>query len=258
MTSTPVPVKWSVDPQHLLAAIEWSCKKLRHSIDRPQMNRRGLSESLDDKIMGDVATVAVVEYLRHIDVRAVAYDQIRRDQFRDWDPGWDVAFGQGTTEWAKQPDDPKAPDPCLYTASVRSSRLPRNDSLDYAVKNRDFKIFAPHNSSISNCITADVEIQVYYDYRRTQLGELQITDEMVTACIEGRPRCAQISAELKIGERYGTCFLTAWNFKDAIVEHSGTLKDPCWDSFGKRMWFAPLRLGRSMPDLANYGSGKCS
>ena len=247
--SLPQPVEWPIRPEHALAAIEWACKKLNYSIDRPNMNPRGLSESLDDKIMGDMATVAVVEYLRYeLKLPAVAYDQVRNDNFQSPDPGWDVAIGPTAYVWAKNTDDPATPIG-LVTASVRSSRLPRSDTLTKAVQTRDFKIFAPPGSSIEDCITADVEMQVYYDYHRTQLGQRKILPTHVKQCIQERPFCNQIMQGLEIQERYGVCYLTAWNFKTAIVQHSRTLSEPCWASYSKRMWLAPLRLGRGMREL---------
>ncbi|MFK7805436.1 MAG: hypothetical protein AB8G95_27650, partial [Anaerolineae bacterium] len=71
----PTPEYW--EAENLLAAIEYAAKKLFFSVDRKNMNRRPLTESLDDKIMGEVATVAVVEYLRSVGVPAASYDQFR-------------------------------------------------------------------------------------------------------------------------------------------------------------------------------------
>ena len=59
----PEPIAWEVGHQSILDAIQWACKKLFYSIDRPGMNPRRITEKLDDKIMGDVAAVAVLEYL---------------------------------------------------------------------------------------------------------------------------------------------------------------------------------------------------
>jgi hypothetical protein len=247
-SSIPQPITRRVEDEGLLDAIRWSCRKLRHKVDRPGMNARGVSEKLDDNIMGDTATVAVLEYLRELCVPAVAYDTVRTDDFRQHDPGWDVAVGRGARAWAERPVEPREP-VGLVTASVRSSRLPQNDSLSDAIRRRDFKIFAPPNRRIEDCITADVEIQVYYDYRRTQLAERTITPEQIDACVRDRAAGREISERLAVRERFGQCFLTAWNFKDEIVRHSRTLAQPRWSSFGKAMWFAPLRLGKDMTRL---------
>lgn len=245
----PTPIVWKPSENALLAAVQWASRKLHYSIDRPGMNPRGLSEKLDDKIMGDIATVAVIEYLRTLAIPVVAYDQVRQNAFHEPDPGWDVAIGANVPEWRKAPQDPKNP-VGLITASVRSSRLPRNDSLEAAVRTRDFKIFALSGATIEQCITADIEMQVYYPYERTQLGDRTISRAQIAACMGDRPQCGEIMRLLDIQGRYGECYLTAWNYKAAIVEYSHRLQNPYWASYGKRMWFAPLRLGRDFDELA--------
>ncbi len=248
----PKAILWTVKPEHILAAVEWSCKKLYHSIDRPGMNKRRLTERLDDKIMGDIATVAVVEYLRYgLKIQAVAYDQIRQNQFKLPDPGWDVAFGENTYQWAQTTGDPRVP-VGLTTASIRSSRLVKTDTINQAIANRDFKIFAPQGVDIGACITADIEIQVYYDYQKSLLAERKIDDVHVRQCIQDRARCEEIVNLLDIESRYGKCYLTAWNDKASIVQYSNTLEVAYWSSYGKRMWFAPLRFGKDMQDIASF------
>src|SRR5579875_3603732 len=115
------PVAWNVQREHMLIAIQWACKKVYNSIDRLGMNRRSPTERLDDKIMGDIATIAILEYLHDLGIPALAYDYIRADQFKDPDPGWDVAIGADETEWKQFFKSPKNP-AGLITASVRSSR----------------------------------------------------------------------------------------------------------------------------------------
>lgn len=243
----PQPVVWQVSTDGLETAILWACKKLYYSIDRPGMNRRPLPEKLDDKIMGDLATVAVLEYLGSTGVAAVAYDQIRRDDFRLPDPGWDIVIGKDVVLWGSNPRDPTTPTG-LLTASIRSSRLPRTDTLEQAVRTRDFKIFAPVNKNIAESITTDVEIQVYYNYRESQLDTNAVDQRQIAQSVRSL-QAQEIMDILSIERRFGKCFLTAWNYKTAIVQHARTLPRPYWESFGKRMWFAPLRLGKDFREL---------
>lgn len=244
----PKPVIWKADSEKMLDAIQWACKKVHYSIDRPGMNTRSLSEKLDDKIMGDLATIAMLEYLYQLNVEAVAYDYIRTDDFQLPDPGWDIAIGKGAEEWARNTANPRTPTG-LRTASVRSSRLPRTDSLDKAISIRDFKIFAPLNRRIEDCIKTDIEAQVYYDYQSTQLAGRTITQDHIAACIGDHAKGEEIATRLDIEGRFGACYLTAWNYRDEIVRYSHTLKEPTWSSFGKRMWIAPLRYGKNMNEL---------
>ena len=247
----PQPIIWQVRPDGILTAILWACKKLYYSIDRPGMNPRPLAEKLDDKIMGDLASVAVLENLEGINVSAVAYDQVRRDNFRLPDPGWDIAIGKDALSWANNPRDPMRPTG-LFTASIRSSRLPRNDTLEQAVRTRDFKIFAQPNRTIVESITADIEMQVYYNYQESQLNARDIDQRRIAQSVQSI-QVQEIKKLLNIERRYGRCFLTAWNYKTAIVQHSRTLATPYWESFGKRMWFAPLRLGKDFKELKELG-----
>lgn len=253
----PSPVEWFVNPEHVLAAIEYACKKLYYSIDRPNMNSRRLSESLDDKVMGDIAAIAVTEYCRDIlGLQAVAYDQIRQDGFQQHDPGWDVVIGPTAYRWGRHPADPVLPPDELVTLSVRSSRIPPGRTLQQSVQQFDFKIFAPIGSYIENDVTADVELQVYYDYPQTQLENLCTTQEAIARCIQDREQCRQIMQDLNILERFGQCYLTTWSTKDAIVEYVQQLPPDrrYWTSYHaghrKRMWVAPLRRGRAIRELA--------
>ena len=78
----PVPITWSVKNESLVIAVYWSCRKMGYTVDRKHMNARGLTESLDDKIMGDIAAVAVLDYMQSLGIPVVAYDQIRIDNFQ--------------------------------------------------------------------------------------------------------------------------------------------------------------------------------
>ena len=86
----------------------------------------------------------------------------------------------------------------------------------------------------------------------TQLGSLEITQSDLDECKNDCQKGSVIVEKLNIKNRYGTCYLTAWNFKDQIVTESKLKGSRIWESFGKRMWIAPLRNGMSMSDLVNY------
>lgn len=247
----PQPIIWQVRPDGIHMATLWACKKLYDSIDRPGMNLRSLPERLDDKIMGDLATVAVLEYLAGIGVPAVAYDQVRRDDFRKHDPGWDIVIGKDAVSWGSNPRDPMTPTG-LLTASIKSSRLPPKDTLEQAVRIRDFKIFVYPNKTIADSITTDIEMQVFYDYQGSQLKVNTIDQRRIDQCARNL-QVQEITNLLSIERRYGRCFLTAWNYKTAIIQHSRTLSTPTWESFRKPMWIAPLRLGKDFKELKELG-----
>lgn len=252
MNSLPQPIEWKTE--HLLAAIEYAAKKLFFSIDRKDMNRRPLTESLDDKIMGEVATVAVVEYMRSAGMQAASYDQFRLDEFKQPDPGWDILFGLETYQWIKSEDRAEGRPKSIKTASVKSSRLPKGDSLKTSIQKRDFKIFAKLGQPLAQALTADIEMQVYFERECSWLPRgVNVTADEVNGCVEARENCAIVLEKLKIAERFGSCQLTAWQNSSQIVFESAKLSQKHWTSYhagcGKKMWVAPLRLGYGFADL---------
>lgn len=245
------PLNWQVSDEALAAATEWAAKKLNYAIDRPNMNSRDMSEALDDKIMGDIATIAIAEFIRSKGFQAVAYDQIRNDNFQEPDPGWDLAIGvKGLNWWAKTTKTPKSPpvEMCL-TLSVRSSRLVRDEPISKAIEERDFKVFALHPDNIKLDLTANIEAQVYYSLHGSQLNGRSITSEHIADCCSHRSGCQLIVSNLDVKNRFGRCILTAWDFSDRIKSYSSTISTRTWSSFGKEMWIAPLRNGMSFNDI---------
>jgi len=253
------PIKWQTE--NLLAAIEYGAKKLFFSVDRKNMNRRPLTESLDDKIMGEIATVAVVEYLRSVQVQAASYDQFRVDRFERPDPGWDIVFGPGTYAWIKGEALSDERPTAMKTGSIKSSRLPKGDSLRSAVDKRDFKILVKPGEPLEQALTADYEMQVYFKRENSWTPKgVQITADEVNGCIEARKNCTVVLEKLKIVERFGTCWLTAWGGREQIVAQSATLKQRQWTSYhvgsGKKMWCAPLRNGQDFKLIQNEVTNK--
>ncbi|PHM62953.1 hypothetical protein [Xenorhabdus ishibashii] len=239
-----------------LAAIEWASKKLDNSIDRPNMNSRGISEALDDKIMGDVATIAVCKYLREVGFAAIAYDQIRNDDFKNPDPGWDVAVSKDKrllNHWANMTDEPTIVPSFALSVSVKSSRLPKGDDIYSAIQRRDFKIFNLNNNQISLDLTADIETQVYYELEKTQLHNLQVMHRDVVEATLDRKNCKVIDEKLMIHFRYSQCILSRWNFSQDIITKTNMRLQKnqgiTWSSFGKSMWIAPLLEGYSFQKI---------
>ncbi|QDZ80160.1 hypothetical protein [Priestia megaterium] len=252
------PIICNVSEKITLQAVHWAAKKVKHSIDRGDMHERDLSEALDHKVMGDIAAIAVVGFLINSKVNTVIYDLIRNDNFQVYDAGWDIAIGKNASTWAKETLDPTAP-LGLTTVSVRSSRLPKNDSLETAMKIRDFKIFKKRNN-IADDITADIELQVYYNYYGTELTQRTVTEEDIIDCINAPTyndaSCRSIAEKLDAFNRWQTCCLVGFNTKKAIVEYSQKLNKKTWISHhkghSKEMWIAPLKEGMSMQHLREY------
>lgn len=247
------PITWKISKENFLVAAEWASKKLNNSIDRPNMNSRALPEALDDKIMGDIATIAAVEYIRSLGLQAVAYDQIRTDGFKDPDPGWDIAIAkQGLNNWARSTKNPKLPPKDIsLTVSIKSSRLVRDESVFQAIQIRDFKIFSLNHGDINKDLTSDIEAQIYYPLEKTKLRRCSLTQQDVDSCALDRSKCHIVSDHLNTWNRFDECILTSWNFSQNIALDSNRLneKNRTWSSFGKLMWIAPLKNGHSFESL---------
>lgn len=258
---TPTPITCNMGEKGINYGVYWAAKKLKYSINRPGMNDRLLSEALDDKIMGDIATLAVLACLNKIKVSAIAYDEIRKDDFRRPDPGWDIAIGPNARDWGKNTTNPSNPEG-LTTISIKSSRLPQNDTLNDAIKTRDFKIFK-YRDSIKDDIAADLEVQVYYDYHTTVFEHLGITkeddeinNEFVNS-IKDAPSfditlTQAVATKLNVQNRWGSCSIVGYNDKDSMVADLAKVNYQDWRSSGKLMWTAPLRFGKNMSTLINY------
>jgi hypothetical protein len=253
-----MPITENIDQSSRLAAIEWASKKLKYSIDRPDMNQRGLSDALDDKIMGDIATIAICQFIRRLELKAIAYDQIRCDNFELPDPGWDILVynsGLALNNWRKTAQYPCTPPNEAISLSVRSSRLPKGDTLEKALNIRDFKIFDNHRGRIEKDLTSDIETQVYYELNKTQLNEA-VSEEDINRAILSRDNCIAIDEKLNIGSRYDSCFLSRWDFSTNIIKYTESLiaarKKSTWPSYHggkkKEMWIAPLNRGFSFKD----------
>lgn len=254
LQQTIIPIVWQTE--NLLAAVEYAAKKLFFSIDRDNMNRRSLTESLDDKIMGEVATVAVVEYLRSVGLQAASYDQFRLDRFQRPDPGWDILLGDGTYRWVEAADKSGGRPASVKTASVKSSRLPTGDGVKRAIAKRDFKIFAKPNQPLPHALTADIEMQIYFERNSSWLPpNSQISADEILACTHERGHCQPVLDKLQIKTRFGSCYLTAWNWRKNILRDSATLKPQTWNSrhagYTKQMWCAPLKNGRGFKSLSD-------
>lgn len=131
--------------------------------------------------------------------------------------------------------------------------MPKND-IDYntAILTRDFKIFNNNQFNISLDLTADIEVQVYFPYHRTQLNrDIVLNSDEVDVCAKQKGNCRFINHKLDISERYQDCFLAKWNYKDRIIQYSNSLpvNARTWSSFGKSMWIAPLRGGMDLTEL---------
>lgn len=224
------------------------------------MNPRDISEKVDDGIMGEIGSIAVMQVLRDMGRTVVAYDDVRTD-YETEDPGWDLATGgEELIRWTDNPGDPRTPPASANTLSVKSSRIPEaDDDIHEAIEERDFKILK-RSGSIESDLEADFTMQVYYPRERSAYGpSLSVNSEDVMMVgdpsvnlEEVRNRIDAILDDLEVMRRYGSCYLVGYARRQVIVEHSRNLprEEKTWASWHqghrKEMWVAPLsELGRS-------------
>lgn len=247
------PTKVVVRYGMIAEAVKWVCNRIAYTIDRNQMNPRSISERMDDGVMGEIASVAVMQFLNDHGRNVIAYDQIRRDEYKEPDPGWDVlTYHSSFTAWADSTIDIKKKPDFAHSFSIKSSRIPKadGDNINVAIEKRDFKIFKK-SSSIENDITADFEVQVYYSLKSSEYSNsLTISLEDVTT-----KNIDSIIAKLKLIDRYSECYLSGAASRKVLIRYSNSLPVPqrYWSSFHAgyeiQMWKAPLRLGTSFENI---------
>ena len=255
----PQPYEANVRRAWMRTATRWACRRHRHTIDRSNMNPRGASEKLDDLAMGEIAAISVMQFLDDRGRSVVAYDQVRDDDYKAPDPGWDVAASknQDLSAWAGgPPEDPTSPPDGAHLLSIKSSRIPEadDDDIDTAIADRDFKVLKT-SDRIADDLTADFETQVYYP-----LADSRLPDDLTTAPQHiARHEVDALIDDLDMEERYGRCYITGFCPSRRIIEHHERLINegasrtwPSWHAgYEKAMWAAPLRLGISPSRLTD-------
>jgi hypothetical protein len=247
------PTRMSVRYEMVSEAVKWVCNRLAFTIDRQHMNPRNLSERLDDGVMGEIASVAVMQFLMDHGRYVVSYDQIRTDNYMEADPGWDVLSSrEAFDQWLAKSPDVKVKPGFAYSFSIKSSRIPKadNDEIDRAIEKRDFKIFKK-SGSIDLDLTADFEVQVYYLLGASVFEpDMKISAEDVS--------CKNINViikNLRLMERYSECFLSGAASRQVLINYSNSLPagQRYWSSYHagyeKQMWRAPLQLGTSFQQI---------
>lgn len=257
---SPEPVIVNVRREFARRAVPWVCRRVRHTIDRSGMNPRDISEKVDDGIMGEIGSIAVMQVLEDVGRTVVAYDDVRTD-YETEDPGWDLATGgEDLSRWSDAPDDPRTPPASENTLSVKSSRIPKNDAgIHEAIERRDFKILK-RSDSLESDLEADFTIQVYYPRERSAYDpslsvnsdDVEVVGDPSINPGDVRDRIDAILDGLEVMRRYGSCHLAGYARREDIVEYSrnlplGERTWPSWhQGYRKDMWVAPLdELGKS-------------
>lgn len=251
----PEPLIVDVRREFARRAVPWVCRRVRHTIDRAGMNPRDISEKVDDGIMGEIGSIAVMQVLEDAGRKVVAYDDVRRD-YETEDPGWDLATGgDELIRWSDDPLDPRTPPLDVNTLSVKSSRIPEadDDNIRLAIERRDFKILK-RSGRIEDDLEADFAIQVYYSREQSEYTpslsvdpeDVSVVGDPSVSPEKARDRVDAILDGLEIMRRYGQCYLVGYARREDIIEYSRELPRgqktwPSWhQGYKKDMWVAPL------------------
>lgn len=240
MTELSLPLH----PRRLADVVHSSCAKVFHSVDRKGLPPRNWLQRLDQKLMGDLATLSLQAHLEsHHALQVVSYDAVRADDYRMRDPGWDLAISKSNI----QPWQPAwQPPPALCTLSVKSSRVPQSDgSVVAAVERRDFKILA-YSLDIIDDLHADIEVQVYYDLAASQLPLLLDASER-----DIRKAAADVDAAFSLFERilahdrFSRCvcvgFVSYRRLSWHVAHSEPDRRQFLMPGMNKRFWSAPLK-----------------
>lgn len=221
-----------------------AARKVFHSVDRAGLPKRMLTSRFDDKVMGDLAAAALGLWL--VDsggLSVVSYDDVRDDGCQRRDPGWDIAVG---TERIKvdQWSSPWRPSRDLWTISVKSSRVPKQDrDVRKAFERRDFKIMQ-YSAIPRDDLHSDIEAQVYFPHdSQPKLADLS-QDEINAAQLGGQAAQRLID---RLGglERFAPCLLVAIASAQRLAASINTTF--MMPGLKKSFWKAPLNQFGSAP-----------
>lgn len=224
-----LPVSQAVRHKSMLNAI----RKYRYTYTKLMYERTPI-ELLDNLYMGDLAKNALIEYLQlQTNQLVIDYDDVRRDNFMESDPGWDFAFGKK-----------------LLKTEVKSSIPPKGEYVKDIIEKRDIKITASHDNGktwiFPNDLESDIHVQIYF-YAHVQKSGNKNFDELY-AQIKDSPQRAH---ELIQSSKYDNPLFLGWNTKKQLIRFEKELKPNNWTfSWTNRIyWRCPIKQAYNLRQL---------
>ena len=204
--------------------IDNAIKKLFYTMSNLMYSRPPV-EIFDNIVMGDIAKNAILCYLRtKCNKPIIDYDEIRDDDFKNPDPGWDFQFGKKKIK-----------------VEVKSSIPPKGESFDDIIAKRDIKITASHDNGRTmipvNDLMSDIHIQVYF-YAVTYKMGYNSLKELYDAIKGNRDKAKAI---INI-DKYKDPLFFGWDTKDNIKRYFNEFKPNTWTfSWTDRIyWRCPI------------------
>ncbi len=211
-------------------------KKYSHTHTTMMYNRSPV-ELLDNIFMGDLAKNAMLEWLKlHCNSNITDYDEIRSDNFKEPDPGWDFIIGNRNQK-----------------AEVKSSTPTRKENYERIISLRDIKITASHDKGKTwidpNSLESEIHIQIYFYSRPWKNGysnfckladDLNADHGIIHSVINTK--------------KYAEPLFFGWNIKKNIITYSKTFEEPTWsfDKTSRIYWRCPIKKAYNLPQLVKY------
>lgn len=219
---------------------EYTIQKYKNTMVNLMYNRKPV-ELLDNIYMGDLAKNSVFYYLKNkISKPIIDYDEIREDNFKDADPGWDFLIGDKKVK-----------------VEVKSSIPPKGESKQNIIRQRDIKITASHDKGHTwiqpENLVSDIHIQIYF---YAQIYRKGYTDhkKLYTDIINNSETIKNIINVNK----YSKPLFFGWSTKKEIVKYKKTLNPNYWTfSWTNRMyWRCPISQAHNMNKLIDIINNK--
>lgn len=211
-------------------------RKYSHTHTSMMYNRTPV-ELLDNIFMGDLAKNALLEWLKPRCICTITdYDEVRTDNFKEPDPGWDFMAGN------KQ-----------LKAEVKSSIPTRNENYNRIIALRDIKITASQDKGVTwidpQTLESDIHIQIYfyakpwkngYDNFDKLAGDLTANPDLIHTVINTK--------------KYSEPLFFGWNTKKNIVAYSKNLDKPTWsfDKTSRIYWKCPIKEAFDLSQLVRF------
>lgn len=213
-------------------------KKLNHTNISLMYNRTPV-ELLDNLYMGDLAKNALYDYLiNRVSVPVVDYDEVRKDNFTEPDPGWDMLVGRSRLK-----------------VEIKSSTPPGNEEWIDIINKRDIKITASPDKGRTwirpEDLESEIHVQIYF-YARPYKRGYNSLDALQMYLNQDYHRVQ----DLIQADKYNKPLFFGFQTKSNIIKHVNAqpAREKTWTfSWTERIyWSCPISQAYNLDSLVKY------
>lgn len=251
-----------VDPVDVAKANHSAFKRVDYTVNRVNLPPRDKARKFDDAVMGEIATNALIAYLKsRFAVPAVSYEELRVDSSKINDSGWDVLLLPSIGIDGNLGGRAVLPS---VTMSVKSSRIPKRDQDDYvrAISRWDFKTLKYHPNSIRDDLQADLWVQIYYPFQESQACEVNwdCAQAVLSEHVLSKEGSAVLARALRLQQRFAHPTVVAVTTTEEIVDFVGSSPEKTDYMYvnGERKAIWPSKIaeiGHPLSDLRSMVDG---